>query len=76
MCKRLTFALWMLLLPVVGALAQSRFAHLNSQNIISEMREYKVATATLADMQKKYQDELNRTKEDFNKKYQEYLAQA
>ena len=76
MCKRLTFALWMLLLPVVGVLAQSRFAHLNSQNIISEMREYKVATATLADMQKKYQDELNRTKEDFNKKYQEYLAQA
>ena len=76
MRKKLTFTLWMLLLPVVGVWAQSRFAHLNSQNIISEMHEYKEATATLADMQKKYQGELNRTKEDFNKKYQEYLAQA
>ena len=76
MRKRLSFALLMLFLPIMGALAQSKFAHLNSQDIISEMREYKVATATLADMQKKYQDELNRTKEDFNKKYQEYLAQA
>ena len=38
------------------------------------MREYKTAMATLESMQKKYQDELNRVKDDFNAKYQSYLA--
>ncbi|MBR3015048.1 MAG: OmpH family outer membrane protein [Bacteroidaceae bacterium] len=73
MLKKIGLALALFLLPL-GAMAQLYFAHTNSQNIISEMREYKTAMATLESMQKKYQDELNRVKDDFNAKYQSYLA--
>jgi len=75
MLKKVTFFLTMLLLPF-GVMAQSKFAHFNAQDVITEMKEYKSAMATLADMQQRYQEELNRTKDDFNKKYQEYLTQA
>ena len=73
MLKKIGLALALFLLPL-GAMAQQYFAHTNSQDIISEMREYKTAMATLESMQKKYQDELNRVKDDFNAKYQSYLA--
>ena len=73
MLKKISLAFALLLLSL-GAMAQQYFAHTNSQDIISEMREYKTALATLEDMQKKYQDELNRVKDDFNIKYQSYLA--
>ena len=73
MLKKIGLALVLFLLPL-GAMAQQYFAHTNSQNIISEMSEYKTAMATLENMQKKYQDELNRVKDDFNIKYQSYLT--
>ncbi len=73
MLKKIGLAIALFLLPL-GVMAQQYFAHTNSQNIISEMREYKDAMATLENMQKKYQDELNRVKDEFNVKYQSYLA--
>jgi len=75
MLKRLYIAVILFMLPL-GAMAQSLFAHTDSQAIISEMKEYKDAMATLENMQKLYQEELNRDKDDFNKRYQEYLAEA
>lgn len=73
MLKKISLALALYLLPL-GTMAQQYFAHTNSQDIISEMSEYKTAMATLENMQKKYQDELNRVKDDFNIKYQSYLT--
>lgn len=65
----------MFALPL-GAMAQTKFAHMNSQEVIITMPEYTKAQADLDAMSKEYQTEMQRTQEEFNKKYQEFLAQA
>lgn len=74
MLKKIAIAVVLFVLPL-GAMAQ-KFAHMNSQEIIVQMKEYQDAVTTLENMQKGYQEELQRTGEEFNKKYQEYIAQA
>lgn len=64
----------MFALPL-GAMAQAKFAHMNSQEVITVMPEFTKAQADLDAMSKKYQDEMQRTNEEFQKKYQEYLVQ-
>ena len=75
MFKKIVLAVALIALPVLGAMAQQKFAHVNPQAIIVEMAEYKKAVADIEAMQKNYQDELQRTEEEFNKKYQELVAQ-
>ena len=65
----------MLALPV-GAMAQLKFGHFNSQEVITAMPEFTKAQTDLEALSKQYQDEMERTREEFNKKYQEFLAQA
>lgn len=72
--KKILIALALIALPM-GAMAQ-KFAHFDSAEIIQNMDEYKKAQTDLEAMQKNYEDELSRTNEELNKKYQEYLAQA
>ena len=75
MLKKFAIAIVMFVLPL-GAMAQSKLAHMNSQEIIVVMQEYKDAVATLESRQKGYQDELTRIQEELQKKYNEYVAQA
>ena len=75
MFKKFAIAIVMFVLPL-GAMAQSKLAHMNSQEIIVEMQEYKDAVTSLQNREKGYQDELTRISEEFQKKYQEYIAQA
>lgn len=75
MFKKFAIAIVMFVLPL-GAMAQSKLAHMNSQEIIVEMQEYKDAVTSLQNREKGYQDELTRISEEFQKKYQEYVAQA
>ncbi len=72
--KKILIALALIALPM-GAMAQ-KFAHFDSSQVIQNMDEYKKAQTDLEAMQKNYEDELSRTNEELNKKYQEYLAQA
>ena len=65
----------MFALPL-GAMAQAKFAHMNSQDVIAVMPEFTKAKLTWTPCLKKYQDEMQRTNEEFQKKYQEFLAQA
>ena len=74
MLKKITLLAAMFILPL-GAMGQAKFAHMNSQEIISVMPEFTKAQADLDDMSKKYQEEMTRTNEEFQKKYQEFLAQ-
>lgn len=74
MLKKIVLAV-MLALPL-GAMAQTKFGHMNSQEIITVMPEFTKAQADLDAMSKQYQTEMQRTQEEFTKKYQEYLAQA
>lgn len=74
MLKKIVLAV-MLALPL-GAMAQTKFGHMNSQEIITAMPEFTKAQADLDAMSKQYQTEMQRTQEEFTKKYQEFLAQA
>ena len=65
MLKKIALLVVMFALPL-GAMAQAKFAHMNSQEVITVMPEFTKAQADLDAMSKKYQDE---------KKYQEYLVQ-
>lgn len=66
-------AILILLILPMGVFAQThKFAHMNSQDVIVAMPEFIKAQADLQALSKKYQDELTRTQEEFNKKYQEY----
>ena len=64
MLKKIALLVVMFALPL-GAMAQTKFAHMNSQEVIVTMPEYTKAQADLDAMSK-----------EFNKKYQEFLAQA
>ena len=75
MLKKIALLVVMFALPL-GAMAQTKFAHMNSQEVIITMPEYTKAQADLDAMSKEYQTEMQRTQEEFNKKYQEFLAQA
>ena len=74
MLKKIALLVVMFVLPL-GAMAQAKFAHMNSQEVISVMPEFTKAQADLDAMSKKYQEEMQRTNEEFQKKYQEYLVQ-
>ncbi len=75
MLKKIVLFVALFALPL-GVMAQAKFAHMNSQEVITAMPEFTKAQSDLDAMSKKYQDELQRTQEEFQKKYQEYLAQA
>ena len=49
---------------------------MNSQEVITAMPEYTKAQTDLDAMAKQYQEEMQRTQEEFNTKYQEFMAQA
>ncbi len=75
MLKKIALIVVIFALPL-GAMAQAKFAHMNSQEVITTMPEYTKAQADLEALSKKYSEEMQRTQEEFNKKVQEFQAQA
>lgn len=74
MLKKIVFAI-MLIIPM-GVFAQSvKFGHIFSQEVIVLMPEYTKAVSDVQALEKKYTEEMQRTNEEFTKKYQE-LQQA
>ncbi len=56
-----------------SAVAQNlKFGHINAQEIITVMPEFTKAQTDLQALEKQLTDELKRTQEEFNKKYQEF----
>lgn len=74
MLKKIALIAALFILPLAAG-AQTKFAHMNSQEVITAMPEYTKAQADLDAMAKQYQDEMQRTQDEFDKKYQEFLAQ-
>ncbi len=75
MLKKIAIVI-MLALPL-GAFAQTlKFGHMNSQDVILAMPEYETTQAELAALDKKYSEELQRTQEEFNRKYKEFQREA
>lgn len=66
-------ALVMLLTLPMGVFAQNlKFGHVNAQEIITVMPEFTKAQNDIQTLEKQLTDELKRTQEEFNKKYQEF----
>ena len=66
-------ALVMLLALPMGVFAQNlKFGHINAQEIITVMPEFTKAQNDIQALEKQLTAELQRTQEEFNKKYQEF----
>ena len=66
-------ALVMLLALPMGVFAQNlKFGHINAQEIITVMPEFTKAQNDIQNLEKQLTAELQRTQEEFNKKYQEF----
>lgn len=66
-------ALVMLIALPMGVLAQNlKFGHINAQEIITVMPEFTKAQNDIKTLEKQLTAELQRTQEEFNKKYQEF----
>lgn len=74
MLRKIALLVVVFALPL-GAIAQ-KFAHMNSQEIVVVMPEFTKAQADLEAMSKQYQEEMQRSQEEFNKKVQEYQSQV
>ena len=64
----------MFILPL-GVMAQAKFAHMNSQDVITVMPEFTKAQADLEALSKQYTEEMQRSEQEFNRKYQELIQQ-
>ena len=63
----------MLLALPMGVFAQNlKFGHVNAQEIITAMPEFTQAQTELQTLEKQLSDELQRSSEEFSKKYQEF----
>jgi outer membrane protein len=63
----------MFIIPISVFAQTFKFGHLSSQDIFTEMPERAKAVNELQTLEKKYRDEIQRTNDEFQKKYQEFL---
>lgn len=72
MLKKIALVL-MLALPM-GVFAQNlKFGHINAQEIVTAMPEFTKAQTDIQNLEKQLTSELQRSNEEFNKKYQEFM---
>lgn len=57
-------------------MAQTKFAHFNSTEILPNMKEYATAQTELQTMQKQYEDDLKLMQDEMQKKYEDYQKEA
>ena len=71
MLKKIELVL-MLALPMCVFAQNLKFGHINAQEIVSAMPEFAKAQSDIEALDKQLTSELQRTQEEFNKKYQEF----
>lgn len=55
------------------AQATIKYGHLSYQEVLKFMPEYAVAQTKLTDLKQKYDNEMKRVEDEFNKKYEQFL---
>ena len=75
MLKKIVLLVALFVLPLC-AMGQSKFGHMNSQEVMVVMPEFIKAQADLETLSQQYQKEFESSREEFTKKYQEFVAQA
>lgn len=72
--RKLLFSLVMLVLPMISqAQATIKYGYLSYQEVLKFMPEYAVAQTKLSDLKQKYDNEMKRVEDEFNKKYEQFL---
>lgn len=74
MLKKIAIIAIMFILPL-GVMAQAKFGHMNSQEVISAMPAFTKAQADLDALAKQYQKEMEQAQQEMSRKYQELLQQ-
>lgn len=65
-----------LMIAPLSIMAQGKFAHFNSADIIPNMKEYTAAQTEIQNMQKQYADDLKLMQDELQKKYEDYQKEA
>ena len=65
-----------LMIAPLSIMAQVKFAHFNSADIIPNMKEYTAAQTEIQNMQKQYEDDLKLMQDELQKKYEDYQKEA
>lgn len=65
-----------LMIAPLSIMAQVKFAHFNSADIIPNMKEYTAAQTEIQNMQKQYADDLKLMQDELQKKYEDYQKEA
>lgn len=72
--KKLLLSLILMALPFVANAQQTiKFGYFSYEKALKAMPEYAVATKKMADLKSKYDAEMKRVEDDFNKKYEQFL---
>ncbi len=72
MRNRFFILLWVLVLPVMAS-AQVKFGFLSYDGVMRSMPEYTMTQENMADLRSKFDAEMKRVEDDFNRKYEEFL---
>lgn len=70
--KKILF-LFLFILAASTIKAQARFGYLSYDSVFQSMREYAQAKSSLAELRSKYDAEVKRSEDEFNKKYEDFL---
>lgn len=65
-----------LMVAPLSIMAQSKFAHFNSADILPNMKEYTTAQAEIQNMEKQFADDLKLMQDEMQKKYEDYQKEA
>lgn len=65
-----------LMIAPLSIMAQVKFAHFYSADIIPNMKEYTAAQTEIQNMQKQYADDLKLMQDELQKKYEDYQKEA
>ena len=72
--RKLLFSLVMFVLPMISqAQTTIKYGYLSYQEVLKFMPEYAVAQTKLTDLKQKYDNEMKRVEDEFNKKYEQFL---
>ena len=72
--RKLLFSLVLLMLPFMAqAQTAIKFGYLSYQQALKSMPEYAAAQTKLATLKTKYDNEMKRVEDEFNKKYEQFL---
>ena len=70
--KKLFLLLFVLALPLLAS-AQIRFGYFSYDTVLKSMPDYLMAQRNIDDLRQKYDNEMKRSEQEFNAKYEEFL---